>query len=275
MNDSPQQKPDPGSADKPDELAGTEAPFVSHLVELRDRLIRAVIAIAIAFVALAIWPGPSGLYDLLAAPLVAHLPKGATLIATNVISPILVPLKITLMAAFMVALPVVLYQVWAFVAPGLYSHEKKMVLPLVISSTVLFITGVAFCYFLVIPGMSKFIQAFAPTSITAAPDIEQYFGFVLTLFLVFGIAFEVPIAVIVLARIGVVTIAQLKQFRGYFIVASFIVAAVVTPPDVISQLALAVPMCILYEVGIIAAQVFIKNTQAPANEDTPSNQPNG
>ena len=265
MNDDPKTDA-AGTPDKPDELAGSEAPFVSHLVELRDRLIRAVIAIAIAFAALAIWPGPSGLYDLLAAPLVAHLPKGATLIATNVISPILVPLKITLMAAFMLALPVVLYQVWAFVAPGLYSHEKKMVMPLVVSSTVLFITGVAFCYFLVIPGMSKFIQAFAPTSITAAPDIEQYFGFVLTLFFVFGIAFEVPIAVIVLARIGVVTIAQLRQFRGYFVVGSFIVAAVVTPPDVISQLALAIPMCILYEVGIVAAQLFIKHTKAPPEE---------
>ena len=251
--------------EKPDELAGTEAPFVSHLVELRDRLIRAIIAIAAAFAVLAIWPGPSGLYDLLAAPLVAHLPKGATLIATNVISPILVPLKITLMAAFMVALPVVLYQLWAFVAPGLYSHEKKLVLPLVISSTLLFVAGVAFCYFLVIPGMSKFIQAFAPSTITAAPDIEQYFGFVLTLFFVFGLAFEVPIAVIVLARVGAVTIDQLRKARGYFIVGSFIVAAVVTPPDVISQLALAIPMCILYEIGIVAAQVFIKHTQAPVD----------
>ncbi len=250
-------------SEKPDELAGTEAPFVSHLVELRDRLIRAVIAIGIAFAVLAFWPGPAGLYDLLAAPMLSHLPKGATLIATNVISPILVPLKITLMAAFMLALPVVLYQLWAFVAPGLYSHEKKLVLPLVVSSTVLFITGVAFCYFIVIPGMSRFIQAFAPASITAAPDIEQYFGFVLTLFLVFGIAFEVPIAVIVLARMGIVTIEQLRKMRGYFVVGAFIVAAVVTPPDVISQLALAVPMVVLYEIGIIAAQMFIKHTQAP------------
>jgi sec-independent protein translocase protein TatC len=257
----------PDSKDKEDELAGTEAPFVSHLVELRDRLIRALIAVVIAFIALALWPGPAGLYDLLAAPLVAHLPQGATLIATNVISPILVPLKITLMAAFMVALPVVLYQVWAFVAPGLYSHEKKLVLPLVISSTILFLLGVGFCYFIVIPGMSQFIQAFAPSAITAAPDIEQYFGFVLTLFLVFGIAFEVPVAVIVLVRIGVVTIEQLKKFRGYFVVAAFIVAAVVTPPDVISQLALAVPMCILYEIGIIAAKIFVKHTKAPDDED--------
>ena len=259
-------------ADKKDELEGTEAPFVSHLIELRDRLIRATIAIAAAFAVLAFWPGPSGLYDLLAAPLVAHLPKGATLIATNVISPILVPLKITLMAAFMVALPVVLYQVWAFVAPGLYSHEKRLVLPLVVSSTLLFVAGVAFCYFLVIPGMSKFIQAFAPASITAAPDIEQYFGFVLTLFLVFGIAFEVPIAVIVLARMGIVTIDQLKKWRGYFVVSAFIVAAVVTPPDVISQLALAIPMCILYEIGIIAAQLFIKHTKVPEEETEPGKQ---
>lgn len=138
--------------DEPDELAGSEAPFVSHLVELRDRLIRALIAIGVAFGLLALWPGPAALYDLLAAPLVAHLPKGATLIATNVISPVLVPLKITLMGAFVVALPYVLYQVWAFVAPGLYSHEKKMVLPLVVSSTILFLLGVAFCYFLVIRG---------------------------------------------------------------------------------------------------------------------------
>ena len=252
-----------GDSNKPDELAGTEAPFVSHLVELRDRLIKAVIAIGVVFGVLCFWPGPAGLYDLLAAPMVAHLPKGATLIATNVISPILVPLKITLMAAFMVALPVVLYQLWAFVAPGLYSHEKRLMLPLVVSSTLLFVAGVAFCYFLVIPGMSKFIQAFAPATITAAPDIEQYFGFVLTLFLVFGIAFEVPIAVIVLARMGIVTIAQLRQWRGYFIVGSFVIAAVVTPPDVISQLALAIPMCILYELGIIAAQFLVKDTKAP------------
>jgi len=260
-------------APKKDELEGTEAPFVSHLIELRDRLIRAVIAIALAFGVLAFFPGPSGLYDLLAAPLAAHLPSGSKLIATNVISPILVPLKITLMAAFMIALPVVLYQLWAFVAPGLYSHEKKLVLPLVVSSTILFVLGVAFCYFLVIPGMSKFIQAFAPATITAAPDIEQYFGFVLTLFLVFGIAFEVPIAVVVLARMGIVTLAQLRAWRGYFIVASFIVAAVVTPPDVISQLALAIPMCILYELGIVAAQMFIKNTKAPDAEADAADKP--
>jgi sec-independent protein translocase protein TatC len=250
----------------PDELAGTEQPFVSHLIELRDRLIRASIAIGVCFGVLALWPGPSGLYDLLAAPLVAHLPKGATLIATNVISPFLVPLKITLLAAFLLALPVVLYQVWAFVAPGLYMHEKKLVLPLVVSSTLLFFVGVAFCYFFVFGQVFKFIQSFAPKSITAAPDIEAYLSFVLTMFIAFGAAFEVPVAVAVLARMGLVSIAKLKSFRSYFIVLAFIVAAIITPPDVVSQLALAIPMCLLYEVGIWAAQVFIKHTQAPAQE---------
>ena len=250
-------------ADPKDELEGTEQPFVSHLIELRDRLVRALIAVAVVFGALCLWPGPAGLYDLLAAPLVAHLPKGTTLIATNVISPFIVPLKITLMAAFLVALPVVLYQLWAFVAPGLYSHEKKLVLPLVISSTLLFVSGVAFCYFFVFGQVFKFIQGFAPKSITAAPDIEAYLSFVLTMFIAFGATFEVPVAVVVLARMGWVTVAKLKEWRGYFVVVAFIVAAIITPPDVVSQLSLAIPMCLLYEVGIWAAQIFIKHTQAP------------
>ena len=247
----------------PDELAGTEQPFVQHLIELRDRLMKAIIAIGVCTLALAIYPGPAALYDILAAPLVSHLPKGATLIATSVISPFMVPLKIMLMAAFLLALPVVLYQLWAFVAPGLYMHEKKLVLPLVISSTILFFIGVAFCYFFVFGQVFKFIQSFAPKSITAAPDIEAYLGFVLSMFLAFGMAFEVPIVVIVLARLGLVSIDKLKGFRSYFIVVAFIVAAIVTPPDVVSQLALAIPMCILYEIGIWAAQLFIKHTQAP------------
>ncbi len=250
-------------SNSPDELAGTEQPFVAHLIELRDRLIRAVAAIGIAAMVLAVFPGPGELYDILAQPLVAHLPKGATLIATSVISPFMVPLKIMLMAAFLLALPVVLYQVWAFVAPGLYAHEKKLVLPLVVSSTVLFLVGVAFCYFFVFGQVFKFIQGFAPKSITAAPDIEAYLSFVLTMFLAFGLAFEVPVAVVVLARMGVVTVQKLKDFRGYFVVLAFVIAAVVTPPDVVSQLALAIPMCLLYELGIWAAQIFIKHTQAP------------
>jgi sec-independent protein translocase protein TatC len=249
-----------------DELAGTEQPFVQHLIELRDRLVKATIAVMVAGVALAIYPGPAELYDLLAAPLVAQLPEGAHLIATSVISPFLVPLKILLMTAFLAALPVVLYQVWAFVAPGLYSHEKKLVLPLVVSSTLLFMVGVAFCYFFVFGQVFKFIQSFAPKSITAAPDIEAYLGFVISMFIAFGLAFEVPIVVIVLARMNVVTIEKLKDFRSYFIVLAFIIAAIVTPPDVVSQLALAIPMCVLYEIGIWAAQLFIQHTQAPDAE---------
>jgi sec-independent protein translocase protein TatC len=249
-----------------DELAGTEQPFVQHLIELRDRLVKAAIAVLVAGAALAIYPGPAELYDLLAAPLVAQLPEGGHLIATSVISPFLVPLKILLMTAFLLALPVVLYQVWAFVAPGLYSHEKKLVLPLVVSSTVLFMIGVAFCYLFVFGQVFKFIQSFAPKSIMAAPDIEAYLGFVISMFIAFGLAFEVPIVVIVLARMGVVTVEKLKDFRSYFIVLAFIIAAIVTPPDVVSQLALAIPMCILYEIGIWAAQLFIQHTQAPDAE---------
>ena len=248
---------------KDEELAGTEQPFVEHLVELRDRLVKALIAVGVAAALLFFFPGPGALYDLLAAPLVAHLPKGATLIATSVISPFMVPLKILLVSAFLLALPVVLWQVWAFIAPGLYAHEKRLVLPLVVSSTLLFFVGVGFCYFFVFGQVFSFIQSFAPKSITAAPDIEAYLSFVLTMFLAFGVAFEVPIAVVVLARLGVVSIDKLKAFRSYFIVLAFIVAAIVTPPDVVSQLALAIPMILLYEAGIWAAKIFIKHTQAP------------
>jgi len=257
MSDSPK---------KDDELAGSEQPFVQHLIELRDRLVKATIAIVVVAVVLAIYPGPSALYDLLAAPLVAHLPAGSTLIATSVISPFMVPLKVLMMAALLIALPVVLYQIWAFVAPGLYSHEKKLVLPLVVSSTVLFFVGVAFCYFFVFGRVFAFIQSFAPKSITASPDIEAYLSFVLSMFLAFGLAFEVPVVVVVLARMGIFSIEKLKEFRGYFVVLAFIIAAIVTPPDVVSQLSLAIPMVALYEIGIIAAQVFLKHTKAPEDD---------
>ena len=252
-----------------DELEGTEQPFVAHLVELRDRLIKAVIGVGVCFGVLALWPGPAALFNLLAQPLVANLPLGGSLIATSVISPFLVPLKVTLLASFMLALPVVLYQVWAFVAPGLYMHEKKLVLPLVISSTLLFFAGVAFCYFVVFQQVFAFIQSFAPKSITPSPDVEAYLSFVMSMFIAFGAAFEVPVVVVVLARMGLVSIEKLKSFRGYFIVVAFIIAAVITPPDVVSQLALAIPMCILYEVGIWAARLFIKHTQAPGEEAAP------
>jgi sec-independent protein translocase protein TatC len=251
----------------PDELDGTEQPFVSHLIELRDRLIRVGIAFGVVFVALCIYPSPATLYDFLALPLVEHLPKGATLIATNPISPFMVPIKVTMLAAFMLALPVVLYQVWAFVAPGLYAHEKRLVLPLIISSTVLFFAGVAFCYFLVFGKVFAFIQTFAPKSITAAPDIEAYLGFAMNMFLAFGAAFEVPVVLVILARMGIVSVNKFKEIRSYFIVGAFIIAAVVTPPDPGSQVALAVAMCVLYEIGIWAAQLFVKHTQAPTETE--------
>jgi len=258
-----------------DELAGTEQPFVEHLMELRDRLLKAIIAVGVAAGVLFLYPGPGELYDFLAAPLVAHLPQGATMIATSVISPFMVPLKILLMAAFLVALPVVLYQVWAFIAPGLYSHEKRMVLPLVISSTILFFLRVAFCYYFVFGRVFTFIQSFAPKSITAAPDIEAYLSFVLTMFLAFGVTFEVPIAVVVLVRLGLISVEKLKHVRGYFVVGSFIVAAIITPPDVVSQLALAIPMCLLYEIGIWAAQLLVRkkalaDKEAESETSTPT-----
>ena len=252
---------------KDDELAGTEQPFVAHLVELRDRMIKAVLAIITVAIVLAFYPGPGALYDLLAAPLIATLPKGATLIATNVISPFVVPIKILFMAAFMVALPVVLYQVWAFVAPGLYSHEKKLVMPLVISSTLLFFIGVAFSYFFVFKQVFAFIQSFAPKSITAAPDIEEYLSFVLGMFLAFGLAFEVPIAVILLVRMGIVTVAQLREYRGYFLVGAAVVTALITPPDAGSMLTLLVVVACLYEVGILAAQLVLKSAKSAETKD--------
>ena len=259
-------------ADSPktdDELAGSEQPFSQHLVELRNRMVKATIAVAVVALALALFPGPGALYDMLAAPLVANLPAGSTLIATSVISPFMVPLKVLMMTAFLIALPMVLYQIWAFVAPGLYANEKKLVMPLVVSSTILFFVGVAFCYFFVFGRVFAFIQSFAPKSITASPDIEAYLSFVLSMFLAFGLAFEVPVVVVVLARMGIFSIEKLKEFRGYFVVLAFIIAAIVTPPDVVSQLALAIPMIALYEIGIIAAQLFIKHTKVPDDDTTP------
>lgn len=246
--------------------------FISHLVELRDRLLRSLVAIGIVFVALFIYPGPGEIYDLLAAPMVAQLPEGTRMIATGVVSPFGTPVKVTAMAAFMLVLPYVLYQAWAFVAPGLYGHEKRLAFPLIVTSTLLFVAGVAFCYFFVFGQVFKFIAAFAPKSITPAPDIEQYLSFVLTMFLAFGLTFEVPVVLIVLVRMGIVQIEKLKEFRPYFIVGAFVVAAVVTPPDVVSQLALAIPMCLLYEIGIIMARFMSRpggasDWKAPSDDE--------
>jgi sec-independent protein translocase protein TatC len=234
----------------------SEDTFISHLVELRDRLLRSIIAIGVVFVCL--FPWASELYDLLAYPMISTLPAGSKMIATGVITPFLIPVKVAAMVAFLVVLPYVLYQAWAFVAPGLYSHEKKLVLPLVVGSTLLFVIGIAFCYFFVFGVVFHFVHSIAPASITVAPDIEQYLNFVLTMFLAFGVTFEVPIVVIVLARMGIVTLEQLRSIRPYFIVGAFVVAAIVTPPDVISQLLLAIPMCLLFELGLFLARFVAK-----------------
>jgi len=232
--------------------------FISHLVELRDRLLRALLAVAVVFVALFFWPGSSAIYDVLALPLMKALPEGTRMIATGVITPFLIPVKVTAMVAFMVALPIVLYQAWAFVAPGLYQHEKRFALPVIVASTLLFLCGVAFCYFFVFGKIFAFINEFAPKSITPAPDIEQYLNFVITMFLAFGVTFEIPIVVVVLVRMGLVTVEQLYQARPYVIVGAFVIAAVVTPPDVLSQLLLAIPMCLLYELGIVLGRIVGK-----------------
>lgn len=245
------------------QASGVEDTFISHLVELRDRLVKASIGIAIVCAALFAWPGPSAIYDFLAKPMIASLPVGAKMIATGVISPFLVPMKVTLLLAFMLALPWVLYQVWAFVAPGLYSHEKRLVAPLVISSSLLFFSGVAFCYFFVFGRVFKFISEFAPTSITVSPDIENYLDFVMSMCLAFGMTFEVPIVVVVLVRMGLVSVEQLKAMRPYIIVGAFVVAAIVTPPDIVSQFSLALPMWFLFELGLLVAPIFVKATQAP------------
>ena len=233
----------------------TQETFVSHLIELRERLIRAMIAVLVLLGVLMLWPGAGAIYDLLALPLMKALPQGAKMIATGVITPFLVPLKVTALAAFMLALPYVLYQAWAFVAPGLYEHEKKLALPIVIAGTLLFYLGVAFCYFWVFGSVFSFINEFAPKSITPAPDIEAYFGFVITMFLAFGVAFEIPIVVIVLARSGVVSVEKLVDARPYVLLGNAVIAAVVTPPDVVSMLALLVPMTLLYEVGLLIARM--------------------
>lgn len=238
--------------------------FLSHLFELRDRLVRSLVALGIVFIPTFFFA--SELYDLLAMPMMANLPQGSKMIATGVITPFFIPMKISLMVAFLVALPYILYQAWAFVAPGLYAHEKKLVIPLIVSSTLLFFLGMAFCYFIVFNTVFQFIASFAPKSITVAPDIEAYFNFVLGMFIAFGVTFEVPVVVVVLVMTGMISIDKLREIRPFVIVGAFIVAAVVTPPDVVSQFMLAVPLCILYEAGIFVAQ-FVGRRKPAADVD--------
>jgi sec-independent protein translocase protein TatC len=247
-----------------------EESFLSHLIELRERLVKSLVAVGLVFVPMLYFS--SELYDLLALPLIRALPIGSKMIATGVITPFLIPVKIAGVAALVIALPYVLHQAWAFIAPGLYAHEKKLVLPLVVSSTILFYAGMAFCYFVVFGRVFEFIAAFAPKSISVAPDIEAYFNFMLGMFLAFGLAFEVPVVVVVLVRTGVITVEQLREFRGYVIVGIFTIAAFITPPDAVSMISLAIPMCLLYEAGIIVASGIARRRKAAEAVSAPSRE---
>jgi sec-independent protein translocase protein TatC len=226
--------------------------FIAHLIELRKRLLNSAIALLLIFICLV--PFAGRLYALLARPLLSKLPKGGQMIATEVTTPFLVPLKVALMTSFMIALPYILYQIWRFVAPGLYAHEKRLVVPLIVSSTLLFFCGMAFAYFIVFPIVFGFVTASAPQGVAVMTDIDKYLSFVLTMFVAFGVTFQVPVAVVMLVRFEVVTIAKLKEYRPYVIVGSFVVGAIFTPPDVVSQFMLAMPLWLLYEAGIIVAR---------------------
>jgi sec-independent protein translocase protein TatC len=244
----------------------TQDTFISHLVELRDRLLRAILAVIVVF--LCLFPWARELYAILAQPLIAALPAGGQMIATDVVGVFLVPVKVAFLVAFVIALPYVLYQVWAFVAPGLYVHEKRLVAPLVFASSALFVTGMSFAYFLVFPVVFRFMASIAPEGVAWMTDIEKYLSFALTTFVAFGVTFEVPIAVIVLVRVGVVSIEKLKEIRPYVIVGAFVIGAIFTPPDVISQVMLAVPLWVLYELGIVVARFIGRSPAAtsPAPE---------
>jgi len=240
-----------------------EESFISHLIELRTRLMRSLIAVGVLFLCLMPWSGV--IYDFLARPLTATLPDNVNMIATGIVTPVLVPIKLTMLAAFLLALPYLFYQAWAFIAPGLYTHERRMVLPLVLGSTVLFFAGMAFCYYVVFGTVFRFIAGFAPSSVVPMPDIEQYLSFVIRMFVAFGMTFEVPVIVILLVKAGVVQVQKLREIRPYVIVGAFIVGAIVTPPDVVSQIMLAVPVCLLYELGIFVAAAISKPEPADAS----------
>ena len=247
---------------------GTEETFISHLVELRDRIIRAGLAVIVVFIGLVYWA--PDIFRLLARPLMQNLPKDGKMIVTDVTGSFFVPMKVTMLVAFVIALPIVLYQIWAFVAPGLYQHEKKLVGPLVGSSYTLFLCGMAFAYFVVFPTIFRVMAHYnAPLGAEMTTDIDNYLSFVLTMFIAFGVTFEVPIVVVLLVRMNVVTLKKLKEIRPYVIVGAFVISAVVTPPDVFSQLILAIPLIVLYEAGIIAARLIVGKQPAVVEDASP------
>ena len=245
------------------EDSGIQESFLSHLFELRDRVVKSALAIIVVFVCLVYWA--PDIFHLFAKPLLQALPAGGKMIVTDVTGSFFVPMKVTMLVAFLIALPVVMYQLWAFIAPGLYLHERRLILPLVVSSYTLFILGMAFAYFLVFPTVFKFMASYnAPLGAEMSTDIDNYLSFAMTTFLAFGITFEVPVVVVVLVRMGMVPLAKLKEIRPYVIVGAFVVSAIVTPPDVLSQLLLAVPMTLLYELGLLVARFYVPQS----TEDT-------
>ncbi len=239
--------------------------FIGHLIELRARLLRAVVAVLLVFACLL--PFAQRLYTLIASPLLAALPEGGQMIATDPASPFFTPLKLTFVAALVLAMPAVIYQLWAFVAPALYGHEQRLARPLLVSATLLFYAGCAFAWYLVLPAVFIFTTAMAPEGVTVSPDISSYLDFVLVIFLAFGFCFEVPVAVVILRTLGWVDDQQLRESRPYVVVGAFVVAAILTPPDVISQLMLAIPMCVLYEIGLIAARALPQGDRDAAAAD--------
>jgi sec-independent protein translocase protein TatC len=253
-------------SESPTVPGNTEETFISHLIELRSRLLHSIIAVVVVLVCL--FPWAKDIYALLAAPLLKALPRGSTMIATDVTGTFLVPLKVTLMAAFLIALPYVLYQMWAFVAPGLYQHEKRLAVPVIFSSVVFFALGMAFAYFIVFPIAFGFFAGYAPAGVQMMTDIDKYLSFVLTLFVAFGITFEVPVVVVVLVRLGVVELQKLRSIRGYVIVGAFVVGAIFTPPDILSQAMLAIPLWLLYELGLVVARFVAVSTRATDAEES-------
>ncbi len=237
---------------------GISESVIAHLIELRSRLLRVAVAFLLVFICL--FPWASDLYTVLAQPLLAKLPKGGQMIATDVTTPFFVPLKVAMMAALLIALPYILYQIWRFVAPGLYAHEKRLVVPLIVASTLLFFCGMAFAYFAVFPVVFGFITASAPQGVAVMTDIDKYLSFVLGMFMAFGVTFQVPVAVILLVRMGVASVEKLREIRSYVIVGAFVLGAIFTPPDVVSQFMLAMPLWLLYEAGIVVAGWMTKPT---------------
>ena len=238
------------------------ASFIAHLIELRTRLMHSAVALLLVFICL--FPWASDLYAFLAQPLLAKLPKGGQMIATDVTTPFFVPLKVAMMAAFLIALPYILYQIWRFVAPGLYAHEKRLVVPLIVASTLLFFCGMGFAYFIVFPVVFGFITAAAPQGVAVMTDIDKYLSFALSMFMAFGVTFQVPVAVVVLVRMGFVSVEKLREVRSYVVVGAFVVGAIFTPPDVVSQFMLAMPLWLLYEGGILVASWVSKAKPAEA-----------